>query len=288
MLKRIHFFTGKGGTGKSAVAAGFALARARAGVKTLLVEIGNESFYREWWPDANLAYKPHPVDKNLSVAHWSGLNALRAYAVHLIKIEKLVNIFFENAVTRSLIEIAPGLLELAILGQITSGPRKHGPIFDFDEIVVDAFATGHFLSLLRAPRGMSQAIRLGPMGEQSRGIDQVITDPRWTDIYVVATPEEMPVQEAGELRAQLQKEFGLSSRLILNKWIDTPPTAKGSDHPFAQFLQNKERQQNEALKDSGGDSIPLRVPMILSDDTAVLRAAIADAFLEGAAVGRAP
>jgi anion-transporting ArsA/GET3 family ATPase len=62
-----------------------------------------------------------------------------------------------------LIQVAPGLLEIAQLGQITSGFRKHGPQFNFDEIVIDAPATGHFLSLLRAPRGLAQVIGSGPM-----------------------------------------------------------------------------------------------------------------------------
>ena len=107
MTEEIHFVTGKGGTGKSVLAAGLALREARKGRKTLLVELGDRSFYKDFFSLPAVDYQPTPFEKNLDIARWSGLDALREYAIYLVKVERLVKLFFENSVSRSLIEIAP-------------------------------------------------------------------------------------------------------------------------------------------------------------------------------------
>ena len=59
---------------------------------------------------------------------------------------------------RSFVRAAPGLKELAILGKLTSGIRKWGPKFEYENVVVDAYSSGHFLALLNAPKGLGELI----------------------------------------------------------------------------------------------------------------------------------
>jgi anion-transporting ArsA/GET3 family ATPase len=221
MKQEIHFVTGKGGVGKSVVAAALALKKSQEGKKVLLVELGDQSFFQDFFDLNSVGFQPMQIRPNLSLALWTGEACLQEYARHLIKVESLAKLFFENAVMKAFINVAPGLPELAILGKVTSGPRKHGPALPFDCLVVDAFATGHFLALLEAPRGMAQAIQFGPMGEQSRGIDACIRDPELCHFHVVTLPEELPVKESIELLERLQADFSVSAEVIMNKVILT-------------------------------------------------------------------
>ena len=239
MNQQIIFVTGKGGVGKSTVAAAIAFKKANEGSKTLLVELGERSFYQDFFKIPQVNYQPTNLQKNLDIALWSGPDCLKEYALHLLKIESLYRLFFENKVSRTLINVAPALSELAILGKITSGPRKHGPPVPYDFVVVDAFATGHFLSLLRAPRGMSQAIQYGPMGEQSRSIEKIICDPHICKYYYVTLPEDLPIKETEELDQTLHHEFGIQGQWILNRLLET--TLKATD------LESSDAQKREKI-----------------------------------------
>ncbi|WP_415061669.1 ArsA family ATPase [Bdellovibrio sp.] len=221
MKQEIHFVTGKGGVGKSVVAAALALKKSREGKKVLLVELGDQSFYKDFFDLPAVGYQPTSIAPNLSLALWTGEACLQEYARHFIKVESLAKLFFENAVMKAFINVAPALPELAIMGKVTSGPRKHGPALPFDCLVVDAFATGHFVALLEAPKGMAQAVQFGPMGEQSRSIDACIRNKDLTSYHIVTLPEELPVKEATELLQRLKAEFEISADLIMNKVVTT-------------------------------------------------------------------
>ncbi len=230
--QKIHFVTGKGGVGKSFFAAGLALKIGSTSKAldqnqrkpVLLAEINERSFYTDYLSIPNLGYKPTGLsfmldneEIRLDVSQWNAENCLKEYALHLLKIESLYKLFFQNPISKSLIEIAPGLKELAILGKATSGPRHHGPEMKYQQIVFDSFATGHFLSALRAPQALAETVRFGPMGEQSRGINKWLRDPDFCHIHIVTLPEELPITETIELYHQIKNEFGLVPKVYLNK-----------------------------------------------------------------------
>lgn len=257
MNQEIHFVTGKGGVGKSLVAAALALQKSQEGQKTLLVELGDKSFFQDFFDLPAVGYKPVNLKKNLDVALWSGADCLREYALHLIKVERLYKIFFENAVMRAFVNVAPALHELAIMGKITSGPRKHGPPAPYDCLIVDAFATGHFQALMRAAPGMQKAVSFGSMAEQSRGIEKVLRDPGICHYHIVTLPEELPLKEAQELRESLRNEFQIDAELIVNKVLPDQFTAEELKsavlqapemETFANYLRFHLERQREMLK----------------------------------------
>jgi anion-transporting ArsA/GET3 family ATPase len=249
-LKEIHFVTGKGGVGKSTYAALLAAQFAKQNRKTLLVEIGERSFYSSLFQKP-IEYKPTQIEKNLEVAHWSATECLKSYVLSLVKVQALYKLFFENPVTKSLIQVAPALSELAIVGQITSSPRQHGPHGDHEILVVDAYATGHFLNLVMSPQAMALTIPLGPMHDQSQKMDQVLRDSDMCHCHIVTIAEELVLTESLELLSTIKKEFDWKPNFILNRFLETTLKSqdlKNQDQFLLQALQNKLLQQELAIK----------------------------------------
>ncbi|MCB0412464.1 MAG: ArsA family ATPase [Bdellovibrionales bacterium] len=261
--------TGKGGVGKSLVAAATAKKLASQGKRVLLAEIGDKSFYKYWF-NREIGYSAQEVGPNLWVCRWQGEECLKEYIAHLIKVEKIVDLFFDNKVMTALIQAAPALKELAILGKLTSGVRGIGPKLPYDLIIIDCYSTGHFKSLLLAPRGMKEAIPFGPMGEQCRSIEETLRDPQITSIWVVTLPEELPVNETLELNAFLTDEMQLQPSTVLNRLypeilresqIELGIERSQDESSFVGFLASKLAEQFEARKNLK-PNLTLEVPFI--------------------------
>jgi hypothetical protein len=236
----IHWVTGKGGVGKSTVAAAMAESLARSGFNTLLVELGDKSFYKRIF-DIEIGHDPVNLAPNLSISRWAGEDCLREYLLYLLKLEAVVHLFFENRVMKTLVHAAPGLKELALVGKITSGPRGVGPTLPFERLVVDAYATGHFRALVQAPHAMGETIPMGPMGEQSRSMDAILHSEVNSRYHVVMTPEDLPVTEGLELCEFIKDKFGLPPRVVINRWLN--PSLSQSElkeiknNEFAEYLE---------------------------------------------------
>lgn len=247
------FVTGKGGVGKSTLAAALALREARRGRRTLLAELGESSYFEQWF-SKSIGHVPVQVlDPHLSVCRWEAQACLREYLLHYLKVESLVNLFFENRVMRALIQAAPALREIALLGKITSGIRKIGPAMPYDVIVIDGFATGHFKALMSAPKGLAKAVRFGPMGEQSRAIHGLLADSKYSQYFVVSLPEELPVQEARELFDFVKSELSLDSQIVLNRHLSIPPVAmeamSSAQQPFLDYLSAVHGRQQDSRRE---------------------------------------
>ena len=221
--QQILFISGKGGVGKSTVAASLALRLSQSGKKVLLVELNEQSHFQILLEEP-FTYSPVEWRPNLWVSCWNGEACLREYFKHYVRIETLVDLFFKNVVMRTFIQAAPALREISILGKATSGIRGVGPAFEYDIVVIDAFATGHFRALLRAPKGLAEAVRFGPMGEQSRQIEAILKNPKNCQYRVVTLPEELPVSECQDLVENLRSEWGIVPKIICNRFWEIPGT----------------------------------------------------------------
>lgn len=226
--KPIIFVSGKGGVGKSVVSASLAFHLAKNDKKVLLVELGEKSFYEKFFQlgeeGERVGFQPLKLSENLDLSIWDFKAVLKEYVSFYIKSEKLYDIFFGNQMMQKLIQAAPALKELAILGKATSGPREVGPKLDYDHIIIDSYATGHHQALLKAPLGISQVIRKGPMGVHSEAMFKVIQDPSLCQQIIVIKPEELPTVEGLELKDRLKSELNLDSTIVCNQILNFPLT----------------------------------------------------------------
>ncbi len=108
---------------------------------------------------------------------------------------------------------APGVRELLIIGKIGWEVRNGG----WDEIIVDAPATGHVVELLTAPQSMAELVPSGPLAQQTGWLTEVLSAES-TGVVLVTLPEELPVTETGELLARLRTESDTAvSLLVVNR-----------------------------------------------------------------------
>ncbi len=127
-----------------------------------------------------------------------------------------------NTVMQALIGAAPSLSEIAILGKLTAPMLNDWYKRDVDVVVVDAYATGQFMTLLRAPRGFAAIAANGSLHRQSRAITKILSNPEVCEYRLVTLAEEMPVTEACEMVASIHAETGIYPTIYCNRMLNIP------------------------------------------------------------------
>lgn len=192
--------SGKGGVGKTTVAAALALSASRSGRKVCIAEVDRKGTLPKLFGSREIGYDPIQLAPRLWGLNIIPENALAEYLkvqYHMSRISKaFTSTHFVDFITGA----APGLKDILVLGKIwyLEQNRGSGPQFDFDTIVVDAPAAGHMLTFFSAPVGLSDAVRVGPVRRQSDWLIEMLRDPKRSRVHLVTLPEEMPVAETVE------------------------------------------------------------------------------------------
>lgn len=224
--KRLVLVTGKGGVGKTIIAAALAQAAHAAGRKVLLGEVASDLHV----PSPLLGLFGHPklrqeepvemlprlygVRLSPSIGHKLFLRAA-------LKVRILVDTAMKSAALTRFLMAAPTFPEIGVLYQLVAMLRE-----DFDHFIVDLPATGHAIGLTALPRTVVRVVPTGLIGEAiSEGL-AALTDPARTGAVVVTIPEALPVTESSELIAAFQK-YGIHVRAaILNQMPSDPFSAE--------------------------------------------------------------
>ena len=229
---RTIFVTGKGGVGKTTVAAALALAWRDAGVRTLLVELEGQSSAAASLSTKQLTYAPQALRPNLHAMRIDRDNALREYAHIRLKVKMLSDRLVGNPIMSQFAEAAPGLPELLVLGKIWSLTKltdnRGKP--RFDAIVVDAPATGHGLGLLGMAGVVARMFPVGPISAEARQVDGFVRDAARVGAVLVALPEEMPINETFDLADQLEQQGVDVASVLLNGLLPARFSDDDSDH----------------------------------------------------------
>src|SRR5918996_4378879 len=208
---KVLIVSGKGGVGKTTVAAALALVAARHGRKVCMAEVDRKGTLPKLFGGGEVTYEP----RELSPGVW-GLNiipedALAEYLRVQYHMSRISRVFRSTHFVDYITTAAPGLKDILVLGKIWYLENGRGTKHNFDTIVVDAPAAGHMLTFLSAPLGLSDAVRVGPVRRQSDWLVQMLQDPARTNVHLVSTPEEMPVGETLETSAALEERIGITS-----------------------------------------------------------------------------
>jgi len=208
--RRLVVVTGKGGTGKSTISAAVALAAARRGKKVLVCEVVAKERVADFFGRPPSGTQIRELVPNLYSIHVRPREAMREYALMILKYETLYRLAFENAAARYFLAAAPSLAEIVMLGKVwwhASQEMERGRL-RWDMVVLDAPATGHGLTFLTVPEVFLRLVSEGPLARDMRSMQSLLADPAKCSICIVTLPEEMPANEAVELdRALRQHEF---------------------------------------------------------------------------------
>lgn len=288
--RQLLVVTGKGGVGKTVVSAVLGRAVAAAGRRTLVVEVDpRESLHQIMGtpPSGGAIVAAGP---RLWVQNLKPRQVLDQVVREQLKLELLTRRVLESPVYQQFATGAPGLKELAILGhalRLLRGLRQPGTP-EIDTVVLDAPATGHGVTLLTAPSLTREVIAKGPFARMAGELAELIADARRCGIVVVTMAEEMPVEEARELRATLNREVRRDPELLVVNGLyppASPAPAAGERENELVSLWRHRRQLNERELASLGESWPgprLELPQLPIDRGPALLATLGRCFTESA------
>ncbi len=228
---RLVIVTGKGGTGKTTVAAALAVAAAQNGRRVLLVEVGrDEALPRLLDPGSPaVGYAGRTVMPGVTVMRIDPFEALAEYLGLQLHVRTLVDRVMRNRAFRQLMTASPGWRELITLGKVWHLEQmEESPGHSlYDLIVVDAPATGHGVSFLSAPRVVVSAVRAGPLRRHAQRVEELLEDPDRTLLLPVALAEELPTRETAQLIERVREEVGIAVDRVVVNGVVAPPFPAG-------------------------------------------------------------
>jgi Anion-transporting ATPase len=231
--RRLVIVTGKGGVGKSTVSAALALLAAREGKRVLACEVNAQERIAPLLGAPPSGPTAREVLPGLFTVNVTPAEAMREYGLLVLKFRAIYDAVFENRLVRYFLRVVPSLAELVMLGKIlheAKAEERGRPRWDL--VVVDAPATGHAVQLLRVPSALVDTVPGGPLRHDVEWMQALLVDPARTSLAIVTLPEEMPVNEAVELDAQVRSVLGIHRGALL---VNAMPTARFSAEEAARL-----------------------------------------------------
>jgi anion-transporting ArsA/GET3 family ATPase len=219
MRKRLLIVSGKGGVGKSTVAAALGVSAARRGLQTAIVEIaGRRDVASLLGAEAGERLQEVEVYPRLHHVTIERRPALEEYLHDELPGPLPAGILARSRAFDLFVDATPGMAELLTIGKVwelAQAPRHKRRGRSYELVVLDAPASGQLIGLLTAPRTFGTIARVGPVARQAKAVERTLADPHLTAVIVVATAEQMAVSEALDLRDLLAEEVGVTPDAVL-------------------------------------------------------------------------
>jgi anion-transporting ArsA/GET3 family ATPase len=228
---RVVIVAGKGGVGKTTVAAALARMAAEAGLSALLVELeGKPGLHRAFGGQDPLDYQESQL---------LGEEAVGVRARRITPDDALLEYLADHGLRRiskrlvstGVIDVVataiPGIRDVLVLGKVKQLERQPAA----DLIVVDAPATGHAVTFLTSASGLLDAARSGPLRVQAADVLEMLGDPARCRVLLVTLPEEMPVSETIEAAYQLEDRAGVQLGPVVVNCFEPLPEGLGAPVP---------------------------------------------------------
>jgi anion-transporting ArsA/GET3 family ATPase len=214
---RLLVVTGKGGTGKTTVAAALALAAGLRGRRTLVVEVEGRQGLARLFGRRFLDHQERRVAERVSGLAVDPEASLREY-LGRYGFAPLARLLTWARLTHFITAAAPGLGDVLLVGKVwEASTRGQG---GYDLVVLDAPPTGRVVPFLRAPQTVAELARVGPIRHQAERVRELLDDPERTGIVLACLPEELPVAETLEGVASLRAAALPVASVVANRVTD--------------------------------------------------------------------
>ena len=219
---RLHVVSGKGGTGKTTVAAALALHLASGGDRVLLIEVEGRQGIAQLFDVPPLPYE----ERKVAIARGGGdvfalavdpEQALYEYLDLYYRLGRAGKALQRFGVVEFATTVAPGVRDVLLTGKAYEAVRRReGERFAYDAVVLDAPPTGRIGRFLNVNTEVAGLAKVGPIRRQADAIMRLLHSPR-TQVHIVTLLEEMPVQETADAVAELGDLHIPVGRLVVNQ-----------------------------------------------------------------------
>ena len=285
--RRFLIVTGKGGVGKTTVAAAHAVAHAQSGKRVLVAMCNAKERLSAMLGCDLIGADVMRAAPGIWAVNMAPEQALEEYGALALNSKMLYSVLFDNKYVRTFFRAVPGLQEWALLGKawwhttetLADGSRK------YDVVILDAPATGHGLDMLRVPKVIVDIVPPGLLRRDAERAWNMFRDPDATGVVLVTLPEEMPTTETLELARALTGEldlpiaqvvvncvlpplFSIQERATLEAAALQPVVTRGDAALVAAAMRSvRERVQAESLSRLATELpiAPAFLPLLLED-----------------------
>ncbi len=217
--RRFLIVTGKGGVGKTTVAAAYATALAARGKRVLVAMCNAKEHLSTMLGSDLIGTEVIAAAPNIWAVNMTPEIALEEYGMLALKSKALYSVLFDNKYVRVFFRAVPGIHEWSMLGKAwwhsTEMQADGSP--KYDVVILDAPATGHGLDMLRVPKVIVDVVPPGVLRRDADRAWALFRDGTQCGVVLVTLPEEMPTTETIELAGALTNELGMTiARVVVN------------------------------------------------------------------------
>ena len=211
---------GKGGVGRTTVAAALGTALARSGRRTLLAHVRcKQRLSTVLGCPQEIGHDISAVEPNLWAVNMDPQAAIREMGLLTLKFRTVYRMVLENRMVRSFLRAVPALEEYSMVGKAwfhTTETLSDGQP-RFETVIFDGPATGHLVSMLQIPQIILESVPDGPLTSDARKAQALLADPARACLWVVTLAEEMAVSEALDLYRQATDSLHIAvNRIVVN------------------------------------------------------------------------
>ncbi len=240
--RKLVFVTGKGGVGKTTVAAGLALLGAQRGKRTLVCEVDAKGNLADFYETAPSGFDAREVQPGLYAMAMDTERSLDEYLRLFLRVPVMARLGPLARMFDFVANAAPGVKEILTVGKLCYEVRERR----YDLVVVDASPTGHVVGQLAAPQAINSLVQVGLIRSQTDWMLEILSDPSRTGLVIVATPEEMPVNETIELSHRVREETTVDLAAVVVNRVLPELFARGEEEVFDRLCQPGRRAAVDA------------------------------------------
>jgi len=222
--RRLLIISGKGGVGKTTIAAALGVMAARHDLRVLVAEVEGKNALSSLLASPPLTGEPRELRPGLWAMHVSPEESLSEYFEVQFHAKRVVKPLVASQLVYYVTHAAPGLRDILMLGKIWYQVARKG---EFDLAILDTPAAGHAVSMLRSPEGFLEAVPVGTLAGHARRVSDWLHDPDQVAVHLVSLAEDTPVRETLETTRLLEERVRMNVDCVHVNML-YPPFAEDS------------------------------------------------------------